>query len=77
MTVKGSKNPLKLFTITIESENNVEMKDRYQYMQKKDKRNERVKEKRAVKKRVLGDIVDSYLLYERDDDIVELRRTSN
>ena len=43
-------------------------------MLKSDIKLERKKERRAVKIRVLGEKVDSFLLFERDDDILEMMR---
>lgn len=43
-------------------------------MDKKEKKMERVQEKKTIVKRVLGEIVQSSMLFEKDNDIREMRR---
>lgn len=49
MTVKGSKTPLRLYTVDIDESEFVEVKDRYSGMTPNEKKQKRLTEKRELK----------------------------
>ena len=72
--VKGSKEPLNIYTVIVQFSHIKETDDRFTVFEKKEKMLQRAQEKRAVVSRVYGEKVESYLIFLKDEDIKELRK---
>ena len=72
--VKGSKNPIELYTVIVQFESIVETNYRFLGMEKKEKMRQMNMEKRAVEQRVFEGKIASYQIYLKDEDIKELRK---
>jgi len=77
VTVKGSVQPLDLYTVMLNLDHLPETIDRFQGIEKNEKKEQRHSEKVAVVKRVIGGAVDSDQLFLRDEDIREMRKTTD
>ncbi len=75
MTVKGSIQPIRLFTIDLDFENMEEKQDRFLSMPIKEKKTIREHEKKILHKQLQQGKKTTWEIYSRDKDFKELRRS--
>ena len=73
VTVKGSVNPMRLFTIDLDEDNVVEEQDRLSKLQNKEKKKILDREKYVVWQALKNRSMSTLSLFKNDGDMVELR----
>lgn len=74
VTVKGSIQPIKLFTVDMDINNLEEKPDRFSSMAVREKKAQRDAEKRSILDKIFSGRKNTWDLYSKDKDFMELRR---
>jgi hypothetical protein len=75
VTVKGSIQPVRLFTVDLDVENMKAKPDRFLGYPIKDKRSIRDEEKKTIKAKLFGGRMTTWDIYSRDKEFKEMRKT--
>mmetsp|Transcript_43369 Transcript_43369/g.41792 ORF Transcript_43369/g.41792 Transcript_43369/m.41792 type:complete len:217 (+) Transcript_43369:2106-2756(+) len=73
VTVKGSKQPMRLFTVDLDFDNLEEQDDKFSNLPIKEKKKEREIEKKALRSKLDKGRFTTWDMYQRDRDFQELR----
>ena len=74
VTVKGSIQPMKFYTVDLDFENMEPKQDRLALMTLKDKKGLKEKEKKKLHQKLEKNLITTWEVYSKDKDFRELRR---